>query len=96
MDPNTTILFAKINLVVIGILVIITAWYAYSTDKILREMKRQSLTLVKSTQVLALTALMNVAGHPTGEQPIPKLRAILKEFDIYLAEIEGTTTTPQK
>jgi hypothetical protein len=96
MDPNTTLLFAKINLIITCMLVVITAWYAISTHKIMGQMKRQSITMVKSDQVLALTALMNAAGHPAGEQPIPKLRAILKEFDINFAQTEGTAPTQQK
>jgi len=73
-----------------AILVLVTGWYAFSTHKILKEMNQQSLTLSRTAKILALTALMNAAGHPTGEQPIPKLRAILKEFDIDLPELKVT------
>ncbi len=72
-----------------ALLIIITGWYAFSTHKMLKEMNCQSSILMKTAQILALTALMNVAGHPAGEQPIPKLRAILKEFDIHLSENEA-------
>ena len=79
MDPNTVLLFANV------ILVVVTAWYAISTHKILHEMKNQSDVALKQSRILAksvhvsiLAALINAAG----DTPIPKLRAILKEFDI--------------
>jgi hypothetical protein len=67
--------------VITGILVIITGWYAISTHLILKRMKDQSTILLKTAQILAFTALMNAAGHRTGEQPIQKLRTLAKELD---------------
>ncbi len=97
MDPNTALLFAKINLVSTIILIIITGCYAYSTAKILNEMhrqadtaKEQSTILGKYVQVSILSALINSAG----EQPIPKLRALLKEFETFLAEKAKSTSNP--
>lgn len=97
MDPNTALLFAKINLVASVILAFVTAWYAISTHKILQEVKHQSdatveqsIILAKSVHVSILAALTNAAG----ETPIPKLRAILKEFETFLAEMERKGATP--
>jgi hypothetical protein len=91
MDPNKALLFAKINLIASVILAVVTAWYAISTHKILKEMKHQSdLTVeqsiihAKSVQVSILAALTNAAG----DTPIPKLRSMLKEFETFLAELE--------
>jgi len=97
MDPNTVLVFAKINLIASVILAVVTAWYAISTHKILQEMKyqsdvaiQQSTILAKSVHVSILAALTNAAG----ETPIPKLRAILKEFETFLAELEKKGAIP--
>lgn len=97
MDPNTALLFAKINLIASIILAAVTAWYAISTHNILREMKHQSdvaveqsIILAKSVQVSILATLTNTAG----EAPFPKLRTILKEFETFLVDLEKKTTTP--
>jgi hypothetical protein len=87
MDAATT------NLIATLILVGITAWYAISAAKMLGEMRRQaeasrrqSLLMLKSVQIAALTALGEAAGHPTGENPIPKLRGLLNQLEKLDAE----------
>ena len=76
-----------INAILMAILIIITGWYAFSTHKTLNAMKHQSLILINTAKIIANTALMNAAGHPAGEQPLPNIRNLLKELnnmsDIY-------------
>lgn len=77
-----------LNLLVTPILVAITAWYAYSTAKILREMKRQadavrdqSLLVSKSAQIAAWAALTNAAGHPDGQNPYMQIRRLVEQLE---------------
>jgi hypothetical protein len=93
---------ATINLIATLILVAITVWYAYSTAQILGEMKRQadtareqSVILAKSAQVAALTALLNAAAHPVGEEPIPRLRSLFKELEEFISDqVKSTQNSP--
>ena len=70
------------------VLVCVTGWYAKTTAGIFGAMKRQvdatreqSELLIKSTQIAARSALLQAAGHPAGENPIPKLRELAKELE---------------
>ena len=83
MDIGTANLIATLSLVAI------TAWYAYSTAKMLAEMKRQaeavqaqSQLLAKAAQISAWAALMNAAGHPSGQNPFEKLRALVADLEL--------------
>ena len=67
---------SALNFVATLILVGITAWYAYSTAKMLREMKRQadivreqSTLISKSAQIAAWVGLTTAASHPAGQEP---------------------------
>lgn len=62
------------------LLVLITAWYAWATSNMLREMKKQAALSAKSAQISAWAALTNAAGHPTGENPFAELRKLVKEL----------------
>ena len=81
-------LLSALNLLATLILAAITAWYAYSTAKMLREMRRQadavreqSWFVSKSAQVVAWAALTTAAGHPTDEKPYERLRKLIEQFE---------------
>ena len=71
---NTIGIFVTVTLAAI------TAWYAYSTSKMLQEMRKQSILLVKTAQVAINTALINAAAHPSGENPFDELRKLREEL----------------
>jgi hypothetical protein len=79
---------SALNLLGTLILAAITAWYAYSTAKILREMRRQadavreqSLLVSKSAQVVAWAALTTLKAHPAGEKPYERLRELIRQLE---------------
>ena len=76
------------NLITTIVLAAITAWYAWSTAKMLGELKKQAdaaraqLGLMsKSAQIAAWAALMEAAGHPAGQNPFERLRALVAELE---------------
>ena len=73
---EVTVLLNTLNLLATPMLAAITAWCAYSTAKMLGEMRRQadavreqSLLVSKSAQVVAWAALTTAEGHPAGQNP---------------------------
>jgi len=83
MDLNWLILIVN------TILAVITGWYAWSTQQMLKAMnaqlesaKIQSSIMQKSVQVTALAALINAQSHPEGGNPIPKLRKLVAELEL--------------
>jgi len=85
---KTALLIAIVNMSATLILIGVTGWYAFSTNKILRVMKDQSQTmrdqmklLLKSVRVAAWTGLINAAGNPAGQNPILKLRELVEQLD---------------
>lgn len=83
---------SALNFVATLILVGITAWYAYSTAKMLREMKRQadivreqSALISNSAQIAAWVGLTTAEGHPARQNPYEKLRQLVT----YLEEAES-------
>jgi len=89
-----------LNLLATPILVGITAWYAYSTAKMLREMKRQrdvvhkqSLFVSKSAQIAAWAALTNAETHPVGQNPFQQLRKLVEQLGKLDGESEANQST---
>ena len=77
-----------LNFVATLILVGITACYAYSTAKMLREMKRQadivreqSVLISKSAQIAAWVGLTNATAHPARQNPYEKLRQLVTNLE---------------
>jgi len=77
-----------LNFIATLILVCITAWYAYSTAKMLSEMKRQadivreqSLIVSKAAQITAWAGLTNAETHPSGQNPFKKLRELATSLE---------------
>jgi len=82
------LIISVLNLAATVILVGITAWYACSAAKMLSVMRgqadvgrEQSMLMLKSVEVSAWTGLINAAGHPAGQAPIPKLRELVQELE---------------
>jgi len=92
-----------LNLLATPILVGITAWYAYSTAKMLREMKRQgnvvheqSSLVSKSAQIAAWAALINADAHPAGQNPFQQLRKLVEQLERLDGESEANESTGNK
>ncbi len=79
---------SALNFVATLFLVSITAWYAYSTAKMLREIKRQadivreqSVLISKSAQIAAWVGLTGAAAYPAGQNPYDKLRQLVTNLE---------------
>ena len=100
-----------LNLVAFVVLIVITAWYARSTAKMLREMKQQtdtvrnqSLLLSKSAQIAAKSA--RIAGWDSLTKaagaagipignPLEKLGQLVKQLEELDAELDAQSKPSQ-
>lgn len=100
---EATILLQVLNLLALLLLVGLTAWYARSTSKTVKELQRQvdsssrqSEIIAKSAQVSAYAALTRAKSNPPEQSPYVHLRRLVKELEEYGTDLNDADEHPEE